>query len=584
MVSPVRKLALLAFIATVLLVVGGCAEKRAPTAAIRIRWAHDPETLAPLALHSQAAMDASNLMHLSLLQVNSQLVTLEPALAAQLPTVSQRGDSVTTFRYTIRPNATWDDGRPVLAADVACTLKLMSCPGIPNEIARSNFGQIRQIELNPANSREFTLVCQGQSPELLLVTGDFFILPEAALDPRHRLRSYSLTALQRRPATQFPDSALAQVAKQYEAADLANHPEHALGCGPYRLARWEKDHYLSFQRKPNWWGRTVAGFPPALRARAPQLDYLVIPNASAAALALRRGDLDVFPQIPAADFNRFRTSPSPDVRLYVSNSYDIALAGFNTRRPALADALTRQALSRLFDTAGLLRGTQQGRGQRTAGLVPPFDRPNYNDSLSPVPYDPPGARARLQQAGWQPPTASRANWRRASPQGEQVLRLAIRYRSGDELFATAALQFRAAAASLGIAVELRPTESALFGKALADGDFDLFMRTLHGNPFALNFTSLLHSGTSSETNSTRFGNPACDQLLDAVASANDSPQRVRKLRQLQALLQQQAPIVPLFFLANRVAARRACQGLYVSSVKPGFVAPTIERTAAAAPR
>ena len=577
-VSPIIQLAFF----SIVLLLSSCVDKRTPIVAIRIRWAHDPETLAPLALQNQAAMDANNLMHLSLLQANSHPLAIEPALAVQLPTVGRRDNSLTTFRYTIRPDATWDDGHPVLATDVAYTLKLMNCPGIPNEIARNNFGRIRQIESNPTNPRQFTLVCQGQSPELLLISGDFFILPEATLDPRHRLRNYSLPALQHWPATRSPDSVLVAVARQYHAADLANHPEHAPGCGPYRLARWEKDRYLSFRSKPRWWGNTAAGLPLALHARAPQLDYLVIPNASAAALALRRGDLDVFPQIPAADFNRFSTNPSADVRLYASNSYDIALAGFNTRRPALADALTRQALSRLFDTAGLLGGTQHGSGQRTASLVPPFDRANYNDSLRPVPYDPSGARALLRRAGWQSPTVSRPGWRRAGPHGEQELRLVVRYRGGDELFATAALQFRAAATQLGIAVELRPTESALFAKALADGDFDVFLRTLYGNPFAINFAPLLHSSSSSETNSTRFSNRACDQLIDAIATTNDSPRRVRQLRQLQALLQQQAPLVPLFFLSNRVAARRDCQGLYVSSLKPGYVASTIERTAAAA--
>ena len=526
-------------------------------------------------------MDASNLMHVSLLQANSQPLAIEPALATQLPTMARRGDSLTTFRYAIRPAATWDDGRPVLATDVACTLKLMSCPGLPNETARNNFGRIQQIEPDPANPRAFTLVCQGQAPELLLITGDFFILSEASLDPQHRLRRYSLPGLRRWPATRPPDSALRAVARHYIAADLANHPEHSPGCGPYRLARWEKDRYLSFRRKPDWWGRQVAGLPLALQARAAQLDYVVLPDASAATLALRRGDLDVFPQFPAADFQRLSINPAADVRLHISDSYDIALAGFNTRHPALADALTRQALSRLFDTAGLLRGTQHGSGHRTASLVAPFDHANYNDSLHPVPYDPPSAQALLMRAGWHhTPTG----WRRPGPGGEQRLRLVVRYRTEDALFTTAALQFRAAATALGIGVELRPTESALFGKALADGDFDVFMRTLRGNPFAINFTSLLHSGSPSETNATRFSNPVCDRLIDAIATTNDSRARARQLRQLQALLQQQAPLVPLFFLPNRVAARRDCQGLYVSSLKPGFVAPTIVRTAAAAAR
>ncbi|MCI1189943.1 ABC transporter substrate-binding protein [Hymenobacter sp. DH14] len=564
-----------------LLLLSNCTARRDQSDAIRIRWAHDPETLTPLALQNQAAMDASNLMHVSLLQANSQPLAIEPALAAQLPTMARQGDSLTTFRYTIRPAATWDDGRPVLATDVACTLKLMSCPGLPNETARNNFGRIQQIEPDPADPRAFTLICQGQAPDLLLVTGDFFILSEASLDPRHRLRRYSLPALQRWPATRPPDSALQALARHYLAADLANHPERSPGCGPYRLARWEKDRYLSFRRKAGWWGHALSGLPLALQARAARLDYLVIPDASAANLALRRGDLDVYPQFPAADFQRLTATPTAAVRLYVSDSYDIALAGFNTRHPVLADARTRQALSRLFDTAGLLRGTQHGSGQRTASLVAPFDRANYNDSLRPVPYDPPGARALLQQAGWQP---SATGWHRPGPKGLQQLHLVVRYRAEDALFATAALQFRAAAKALGIGVELLPTESALFGKALAEGDFDVFMRTLRGNPFAINFTPLLHSASPSETNATRFSNPACDRLIDAIANTNDSLARARQLRQLQGLLQWQAPLVPLFFLPNRVAARRDCQGLYVSSLKPGFVAPTIERTAAAAAR
>ncbi len=525
-------------------------------------------------------MDANNLMRMSLLQANSQPLAMLPALAAQLPTITRQGDSLTTFRYAIRPAATWNDGRPVLAADVACTLKLMNCPGLPNETARNYFGRIQQFEPDSADPRAFTLVCRGQSPELLLVTGDFFILSESSLDPQHYLRRYSVPQLQHRRTRQPLDSDLRAVARRYLAADLANHPERSPGCGPYQLVRWEKDHYLSFRRKAHWWGQQLPGLPLALHARADQLDYLIMPDVSAATLALRRGDLDVFPHFAAADFKRLAANPTAAVRLYISESYDIALAGFNTRQPALADALTRRALSRLFDTAGLLQGTQHGSGHRSASLVAPFDHANYNDSLRPVPYDPPGARALLLQAGWQPrPTG----WYRPSTTGSQKLQLVVRYRAGDALFTTAALQFRAAATALGIGVELRPTESALFGKALADGDFDVYMRMLHSNPFATNFASLLHSASPSETNATRFSNPACDRLIDAIATTSEARSRAQQLRQLQALLQREAPLVPLFFLPNRVAARRACRGLYVSSLKPGFVAPTNGPPTASAP-
>ena len=50
----------------------GCGDhKPQSNTTIRIRWAHDPETLDPLNLHNQAALDAYNLLNISLLQADA---------------------------------------------------------------------------------------------------------------------------------------------------------------------------------------------------------------------------------------------------------------------------------------------------------------------------------------------------------------------------------------------------------------------------------------------------------------------------------------------------------------------------------
>ena len=156
------------------------------------------------------------------------------------------------------------------------------------------------------------------------------------------------------------------------------------GCGPYQLARWEKDRYLSFRRKAHWWAEGVRPTPFVLRAKPQQLDFVIIPDDATATLALRRGEIDLYPQVPAAEFARLRQSAAArrELAFYSTPSYDVATAGFNTRHPALADAGTRQALSRLFDAEGLLRATQRSEGRRTVGLISPSDQLNYNDSLS----------------------------------------------------------------------------------------------------------------------------------------------------------------------------------------------------------
>lgn len=566
---------------------GGCGAPP-PAAApgtVRIRWAHDPESLDPLVQPNQYATEATNLLYQSLLQIDYQAQQPAPALAETLPTTRPEGDSVLLVTYRLRPAARWDDGRPVLAADVAFTLRLLHCPTLPTEGARAQFGFIRALLPDPAHPADpcrFVLRCRGQAPEFALATGDFPILSEHALDPGHTLRRWPLAALADRPGTAPPDSALARVGRRYLAAVLANKLP---GTGPYRLTQWQKDHRLTFERKARWWADSLRPRPAVLLARPHRLHYLVLPDDAAAALALRRHALDVYPQVPAPLFARLQAAgPAARLAAATAPSYDVLTAGFNTRRPALADAATRRALARLFDADGLRRATQAGLGLATVGLVSPVSRAFYNDSLRPVPFAPAEAAALLRRAGWQRPSAA-APWQRPATranQPAQKLTLTLRYRAGETLFETTALQFRAAAQTLGIGVTLLPTEAGALTEALHRGDFDVYVRTLKGNPFVFNYAPILHSRAVGEGNFTGFGTPASDRLIEAVAAAGPAT-KAPLLRQFQALLQAEAPLVPLFFLPTRLVADRRLRGLAVSGVRPGYAATALYWPAAPAP-
>ena len=154
----------------------------------------------------------------------------------------------------------------------------------------------------------------------------------------------------------------------------------------------------------------------------------------------------------------------------------------------------------------------------------------------------------------------------------------MRYRAEETLFATVALQFQAATAQLGIPVTLQPTESGTFSAAMQAGDFDVYVRLLKGNPFMFNFTPIFHSLGIGAGNTTGFSTPASDRLIEAIAAADTEQHRARLLRQFQDLMQREVPVVPLFFLPNRVAASRRLTGLQISSIKPGYSVTTIERT------
>ncbi|WP_198172625.1 ABC transporter substrate-binding protein [Hymenobacter ginkgonis] len=522
------------------------------------------------------AVDVINLMHYSLLQTDFATGTMAPTLAAALPSVQFVGDSLTHLDYHLR-DATWDNGRPVLATDVAFTLKLMHCPELPNEGERTHFSFIRELLLDPADPRHFTLVCRGQAPEYRLDSGDFPILPENPLDPTHSLRQFSLATLQDWPRSTAPAPAVAALVQRYQQADPGHHPERLAGCGPYQLAAWEGNHSLTLQRKKKWWGDRLPTAPLVLQARPKQLQFLILPDDAAATLALRRHELDLYPQVSARDFQRLQASATAhrELAFYSGPSYDIVIAGFNTRRPAFQDKLTRQALSCLFDAKSLLAGTQLGQGSRTVGLLPPTS-PFYNDSLPLPAYAPARAVALLRQAGWQ---QIGGTWKRAA----QQLAFSVRYRADETTFETVALQFRAAAAAVGIPVALRPTEASTLTEALRQGDFDVCVRKLKGNPFAFNFLPILHSQSVGEGNFTGFGTPASDRLLEAIAAVGQPGRKRLLLKQFQMMLQKEAPLAPLFVLPYRLAADRHLVQVYPSGLRPGYSAATLTWAATPSP-
>jgi peptide/nickel transport system substrate-binding protein len=308
-----------------------------------------------------------------------------------------------------------------------------------------------------------------------------------------------------------------------------------------------------------------------LQARPKKLTYFIIADEATATLALRRHELDVLPQLSARGFKHLQASDSAqqDLSFYAVPSYELLLAGFNTRQPLLHDSLTRQALSRLFDPAGLQKATQLGQGLRTVGLVHPSNRRYYNSSLPLPTYAPQQAVALLQRAGWQrQPTG----WVLPSARPAQPLKLRLRYRADETTFATVALQFRAAAARLGIPVELLPTEPSSLTAALQEGDFDIYVRKVGTTPFTFDFTMLLHTRTIPESNFTKFGSRTTDRLIEAIATSGASAEKRRLLQRFQAMLQQQAPLVPLFFLPYRLATARELKHLHPAGYKPGYYA------------
>ncbi|GAA4005904.1 hypothetical protein GCM10022408_17080 [Hymenobacter fastidiosus] len=332
---------------------------------------------------------------------------------------------------------------------------------------------------------------------------------------------------------------------------------------------------MALQRKANWWGDRVKAAPPQLQAKPAAIDYEIIADEATAVLALRRGDIDIYPMMPAKDFLALRQNKAAtQLSFYTADSYEMIAAGFNTRQPELQDARTRQALSYLFDIPGLIQASQQGMAYPSVSLVSPAAGESYHDSLPLLTFNTQRAQDLLRSAGWQ---QQAQGWTRRVANGTlQHLKPSISYRAGNPAYEAIALQFRTAAAKIGIPVQPRPTEASLFTEHLRTGNVELYLQLLSGNPFTYNFTPILHSQSIGWGNFTGFGTAASDQLIEAIATEGDPKRQAHLLRKFQYLLRQECPLVVLYFLQYRLAATNRLTNLHATGIRPGYEAAAIQ--------
>jgi ABC-type transport system substrate-binding protein len=188
-------------------------------------------------------------------------------------------------------------------------------------------------------------------------------------------------------------------------------------------------------------------------------------------------------------------------------------------------------------------------------------------------YAPARSLELLKRAGWQ---RQADGWQRQPASATlQRLNLTVRYRAGESTFETIALQFKSAAEALGIQVELRPTEPTVLTNNLEKGNFDMYIRTLKASPEAFNFMSILHSQSIGAGNSTRFGTPASDRLLENIAATGELGRKRHLLRSFQVMMQDEMPLVPLFVLPYRLVTDRRLRDVYPSGLRPGYAAAAL---------
>ncbi len=301
-----------------------------------------------------------------------------------------------------------------------------------------------------------------------------------------------------------------------------------VGCGPFRLARWERGQRLVLVPDPNHW----AGAP-----NVTELRLEVLGDAATRFAALRSGALDMCPVGPD-QFVQYEADTALRKR-FRPLSYHVLFFQYVAWRmdgsnPFFGDRRVRRAMTLAIDRQTYVRELQRGFGTVPVSSFHP-DSWGHAPELAPWPYDLARSRALLAEAGW------RAGAGGILERGGVPFRFKLTYAATNAETGRIAEFVAAQLAQAGVAAELEPLDWAVFQERTAARRFEaiLFFRYLDPDPdpFDLWHSSQARSGV----NYAGLRDPEVDHWIECAREDLDTARRADYYARIERRLHEEQP-------------------------------------------
>ena len=369
---------------------------------------------------------ATGLMFLPLMELDADL-NFEGMLADSITTEDNKN-----FIVHIDDAATWSDGTPVTADDVVYTALRLASPVIGNTammyyvfegVGDDGFVEEGAESIDGIQKVDDKTVQFTTKEEMPITTFENSYARYLLTLPKHVIEQYS--------------------EEELSTADWFNHPD--VVSGPFIVTDFDVDHYISYEANKDYW------------KGAPKIDKLNIKIVDGSQLyaGLQSGEIDITQQtmsdIPQEDYESVEALDNVDV-VYGS---PVTNQSVFIQTKNVPDVKVRQAMLYAIDRQQILEELLNGHGEIVDGFLSSAS-PFYDESLTPVSYDPEKAKALLEEAGWD---------------GSQTIRFYVN--SGDSTFVNAASIIAAEWAAVGIKAEIQTVDFATLMSVAGTEDYDV---------------------------------------------------------------------------------------------------------------
>jgi peptide/nickel transport system substrate-binding protein len=318
-------------------------------------------------------------------------------------------------------------------------------------------------------------------------------------------------------------------------------PEAVIGTGPYKLTEYSKEHgTYKFVANDNFWGPTV---------RVKTIEFVPVSDEM---VAFEQKAVD-FTGLSPDTVDRFKSDP--DVYMFQQPAIWGYELSFNMNKSAILDEkAVRQAFAYAIDREELVEKVGRGAGKPGSMGIIPQDHIWYNKDVPQYGHDAAKAKQVLGDAGWKDTDGDGI-----ADKGGKKLSFNMILSSGEARIGELVKERLKEA---GIEVNIQAIESKARDTKLKQGDFEIAINGYGGWGFDADYLRTKFCGSQFGMAGASHGRPLIGYQNDTVdrlaldqLKEIDTGKRKAIIFELQELLAEEVPSVPLYYTSSYNAYR-----------------------------
>jgi oligopeptide transport system substrate-binding protein len=427
------------------------------------------------------------------------------------------------YTFHLRHDARWSNGEPVTARDFLDSYHRILSPALGSDVAYMLYPVANAEAFNSGKMTDFSQV-------------GFRILDDWTLEiTLAGPTPYFLSLLSHYSWFPVHLATIQKYGPAFERGSRWTRPGRFVGNGPFTLEEWRLNDRIRVQKSATYWD--------AKTVRLSAIVFHTIDSNDVEERAFRAGQLHATDSIPVNRIDRYRRE-HPEL-LRVDPYLGTYFFRVNVTRPALNNRLVRRALAMAIDRQAIVENVWRG-GQLPAGCFTPPNTAGYTCQAS-IPYDPTAARKLLADAGY--------------PDGRGLPSIEVLFNSSENHKLTAEAIQQMWRKELNVNAALVNQEEKVYFDSRRQMNYQIIRSTWIGDYNDPNsFLNIWTTGGGN--NQTGWSNPEYDRLIAEAEKAKDQTARYAAFQKAEAILLDDAPILPVYFYTHAFLIHPSVKGWF----------------------